>query len=129
MRLGLRIHARRFHERGMLCHTLSTRRPERATKRRLDIFPGLAPPRRRRRFTISRRAIRDVVLIEAIDLDFTDGLGVLTGETGAGKSILLEALGFLLGARGSAEAGACAGSRRRRSVGCNHLGGLRREGS
>lgn len=44
-------------------------------------------------------AIRDVVLIEALDLDFRDGLGVLTGETGAGKSILLDALGLALGAR------------------------------
>ena len=45
-------------------------------------------------------SIRDVVLIEALDLDFTNGLGVLTGETGAGKSILLDALGLVLGARG-----------------------------
>lgn len=43
--------------------------------------------------------IRDVVLIEALDLDFGDELGVLTGETGAGKSILLDALGLALGAR------------------------------
>ncbi|WP_267381373.1 MULTISPECIES: DNA repair protein RecN [unclassified Sphingomonas] len=45
-------------------------------------------------------SIRDVVLIEALDLDFRAGLGVLTGETGAGKSILLDALGLALGARG-----------------------------
>ncbi|QNQ09933.1 DNA repair protein RecN [Sphingomonas alpina] len=45
-------------------------------------------------------SIRDVVLIEALDLEFHDGLGVLTGETGAGKSILLDALGLALGARG-----------------------------
>ncbi len=45
-------------------------------------------------------AIRDVVLIEALDLEFGAGLGVLTGETGAGKSILLDALGLVLGARG-----------------------------
>ncbi len=45
-------------------------------------------------------SIRDVVLIEALDLDFSGGLGVLTGETGAGKSILLDALGLALGARG-----------------------------
>ncbi len=45
-------------------------------------------------------SIRDVVLIEALDLDFAEGLGVLTGETGAGKSILLDALGLALGARG-----------------------------
>ena len=45
-------------------------------------------------------AIRDVVLIEALDLEFGAGLGVLTGETGAGKSILLDALGLALGGRG-----------------------------
>jgi DNA repair protein RecN (Recombination protein N) len=44
-------------------------------------------------------SIRDVVLIEALDLEFSSGLGVLTGETGAGKSILLDALGLALGAR------------------------------
>lgn len=51
---------------------------------------------------LSALSIRDVVLIEAIDLDFSDGLGVLTGETGAGKSILLDALGLALGARADA---------------------------
>ncbi len=45
-------------------------------------------------------SIRDVVLIEALELEFGEGLGVLTGETGAGKSILLDALGLALGARG-----------------------------
>ncbi len=45
-------------------------------------------------------SIRDVVLIEALDLRFGAGLGVLTGETGAGKSILLDALGLALGGRG-----------------------------
>lgn len=49
---------------------------------------------------LTRLSIRDVVLIEALDLDFHAGLGVLTGETGAGKSILLDALGLALGARG-----------------------------
>ncbi|MFS0737071.1 DNA repair protein RecN [Sphingomonas sp. 1P06PA] len=44
-------------------------------------------------------AIRDVVLIEALDLDFGSGLAALTGETGAGKSILLDALGLALGTR------------------------------
>jgi DNA repair protein RecN (Recombination protein N) len=44
-------------------------------------------------------AIRDVVLIDRLDLDFSGGLTVLTGETGAGKSILLDALGLALGAR------------------------------
>ena len=45
-------------------------------------------------------SIRNVVLIEALDLDFARGLSVLTGETGAGKSILLDALGLALGNRG-----------------------------
>jgi ABC-type hemin transport system ATPase subunit len=43
--------------------------------------------------------IRDVVLIDRLDLTFPSGLCVLTGETGAGKSILLDALGLALGAR------------------------------
>ena len=46
-----------------------------------------------------RLSIRNIVLIEALDLDFAGGLGVLTGETGAGKSILLDALGLVLGNR------------------------------
>jgi DNA repair protein RecN (Recombination protein N) len=49
---------------------------------------------------LSALSIRDVVLIEALDLSFERGLGVLTGETGAGKSILLDALGLALGSRG-----------------------------
>ena len=48
---------------------------------------------------LTRLSIRNIVLIEALDLDFSGGLGVLTGETGAGKSILLDALGLVLGAR------------------------------
>ncbi len=45
-------------------------------------------------------AIRDVVLIDRLAVDLPAGLSVLTGETGAGKSILLDALGLALGARG-----------------------------
>jgi len=45
-------------------------------------------------------SIRDVVLIDRLDLSFEDGLCALTGETGAGKSILLDALGLAIGARG-----------------------------
>jgi DNA repair protein RecN (Recombination protein N) len=47
--------------------------------------------------------IRDVLIIDRLSLEFRPGLNVLTGETGAGKSILLDALGFVLGWRGRAE--------------------------
>ena len=47
--------------------------------------------------------IRDMLIIEHLDLTFRPGLNVLTGETGAGKSILLDSLGFVLGWRGRAE--------------------------
>lgn len=47
--------------------------------------------------------IRDLLIIDKLDLAFQPGLNVLTGETGAGKSILLDALGFVLGWRGRAE--------------------------
>lgn len=49
---------------------------------------------------ISSLSIRDIVLIERLDLALSDGLTVLTGETGAGKSILLDALSLALGGRG-----------------------------
>ena len=48
---------------------------------------------------LSALSIRDIVLIDRLDLSFKAGLSVLTGETGAGKSILLDALGLALGAR------------------------------
>ena len=47
--------------------------------------------------------IRDVLIIDRLELNFQPGLNVLTGETGAGKSILLDALGFVLGWRGRAD--------------------------
>ncbi len=47
-------------------------------------------------------SIRDVVLVDRLDLEFQPGLSVLTGETGAGKSIVLDALGLTLGARADA---------------------------
>ncbi|MGA9851304.1 MAG: AAA family ATPase, partial [Roseiarcus sp.] len=49
---------------------------------------------------LARLSIRDVVLIDQLDLEFSAGLTILTGETGAGKSILLDALSLALGARG-----------------------------
>ena len=51
---------------------------------------------------LTRLSIRDIVLIDRLDIDFADGLAVLTGETGAGKSILLDAFALALGARGDA---------------------------
>jgi DNA repair protein RecN (Recombination protein N) len=51
---------------------------------------------------LSRLSIRDIVLIDRLDIDFASGLSVLTGETGAGKSILLDAFALALGARGDA---------------------------
>ncbi|MES0811219.1 DNA repair protein RecN [Roseibium sp. SCPC15] len=48
-------------------------------------------------------SIRDIVLIDRLDLDFAAGMSVLTGETGAGKSILLDSLSLALGARGDAD--------------------------
>jgi DNA repair protein RecN (Recombination protein N) len=47
-------------------------------------------------------SIRDIVLIDKLDLEFNSGLSVLTGETGAGKSILLDAFSLAIGARGDA---------------------------
>jgi DNA repair protein RecN (Recombination protein N) len=51
---------------------------------------------------LARLSIRDIVLIERLDIDFCAGLAVLTGETGAGKSILLDAFALALGGRGDA---------------------------
>lgn len=65
---------------------------------------------------LSRLSIRDFVLVHALELDFQPGFGVLTGETGAGKSLLIDALAFVLGERaevglvrsGAARAEVCA---------------------
>jgi len=47
--------------------------------------------------------VRDFAIVEKIDIEFEPGMTVLTGETGAGKSILVDALGLVLGERGSAQ--------------------------
>ncbi len=52
---------------------------------------------------LSALSIRDIVLIRELDIDFDDGLAVLSGETGAGKSILLDSLSLALGARGDGD--------------------------
>jgi DNA repair protein RecN (Recombination protein N) len=49
---------------------------------------------------LSRLSIRDIVLIDKLDIEFAGGLAVLTGETGAGKSILLDSFALALGGRG-----------------------------
>ena len=51
---------------------------------------------------LARLSIRDIILIDRLDIDFGAGLAALTGETGAGKSILLDAFALALGARGEA---------------------------
>ncbi len=51
---------------------------------------------------LARLSIRDIILIDRLDIDFGSGLAALTGETGAGKSILLDAFALALGARGDA---------------------------
>jgi len=51
---------------------------------------------------LARLSIRDIVLIERLDIEFRRGLAALTGETGAGKSILLDAFALALGGRGDA---------------------------
>ena len=52
---------------------------------------------------LSALAIKNFAIIEDIRIEFNDGLSVLTGETGAGKSIIIEAVNLLLGGRASAE--------------------------
>ena len=48
-------------------------------------------------------SIRDFAIVDSLELEFRPGFTALTGETGAGKSILVEAVGLLLGARASAD--------------------------
>ena len=57
---------------------------------------------------LAHLAIRDVALIERLDLGFDGGLTVLTGETGAGKSIVIDALALALGERADAASSAMA---------------------
>lgn len=47
--------------------------------------------------------IKDFAIISQLDLSFSEGMTVLTGETGAGKSIIIDAVGLLVGGRGSTD--------------------------
>ena len=64
--------------------------------------PNLLFGQRGGNLMLTRLSIRDIVLIDRLDIDFSSGLSVLTGETGAGKSILLDAFALALGGRGDA---------------------------
>ncbi len=48
---------------------------------------------------IEQLSVKDYVLFESCDIDFTNGMSVITGETGAGKSLLIDAIGYLSGDR------------------------------
>jgi DNA repair protein RecN (Recombination protein N) len=54
-------------------------------------------------FMLRYLSIQHLAVIESVEIDFDAGLNILTGETGAGKSILVEAVGLLLGARASSD--------------------------
>src|SRR6187399_2087168 len=71
----------------------------------IGVLPFLSGLVQRRRCAIMLRflRIRHLAVIDAVEVDFDAGLNVLTGETGAGKSILVEAIGLLLGGRASGD--------------------------
>src|SRR5262249_58191983 len=75
----------------------------RNTRGRCSPKPGEATANRPSRSAmLAALSIRDIVLIDKLDLEFGQGLSALTGETGAGKSILLDAFSLAIGGRGDA---------------------------
>ena len=48
---------------------------------------------------LSKLTVKNVALIERAEIDFCEGLNVLSGETGAGKSVILDSVNFVLGAK------------------------------
>jgi DNA repair protein RecN (Recombination protein N) len=54
-------------------------------------------------YLLAELSIRNFAIIDALSVSFNKGLTVLTGETGAGKSIIIDAIGLLIGGRGSTE--------------------------
>ena len=72
-------------------------------------------------------SVRNIVLIDQLDLALDGGLTVLTGETGAGKSILLDALTLALGGRG--DASLVRSGQRERAGGCGAAAAARPSGA
>src|SRR6202451_1886862 len=74
--------------------------PTQDTQIRRETHAAMRAAREQGTPMLTRLSIRDIVLIDRLDIDFAAGLSVLTGETGAGKSILLDSFALALGARG-----------------------------
>src|SRR4051794_35914489 len=68
-------------------------------------FPATSGPLRHRSDAplLTQLNIQGLAIIDSLSIEFSHGFNVITGETGAGKSILIKALGLLLGAKASAE--------------------------
>src|SRR5438477_2987489 len=66
------------------------------------MVPRRRSPYHARRHMLRRLRIENLVLIHEAELTFAPGLNAITGETGAGKTILAQAIGLLLGAKGDA---------------------------
>ena len=71
----------------------------------IRVDPAVARTRRDEQLAVMIRflSIRDLAIVDAMDIEFEQGFNVLTGETGAGKSIIIGALGLLVGERGGGD--------------------------